>query len=305
MKLVYGWFSEEQARNFGSLLYLDKDGNEVEVSCVSEKENAYAHINDIRFVTMVQEGKYRRSSRLPLVPLHIYYPSGRKEQVNTPSSSKSSREMQSDSILNQGQNPKRDRQGDETILGTAIERGVYEPKAGIEKIGYFDPETAPFRVISGDKIAVIHGLMANMLIQMMQSVGTEQVKKVYGTALDKTGDLAVDIAVKLGLSSTEEVAKIFHQLAMEGNIAEFLLVTTTMPFFLTYSIGKTVVALTEVELELRLNALANLLLNDSDFSSVHSAPDFKARAQSLRTKRSKEFEEKKQWAIELKKSRTV
>lgn len=194
------------------------------------------------------------------------------------------------------------RTGDGTVLAKAIARGAYKPEAGTEKLGYFDPKVAPFRVFPDNKLAFLHGSLANQLTQMMQSVGGDAIRRVYGSMFDKTGDIAVDIGRKLGLSSTEEVINVFQKLAKQGNTSEFLLVTTTMPFFLTYSRDK-VVVLAEVEQELRLNALANLLLNDPEFTQVHSVADFRERLGSLLVKRRGEFEEKRAWAIELKKSK--
>ena len=105
------------------------------------------------------------------------------------------------------------RSSDGTALGDMIAMGKYRPQAGTEKIGYFDPGTAPFRVNPGNKVGIMHGSMANVLIQTIKSAGIEQVRKVYGTAFDKTGDIAVDLAVKLGLSSVEGTAEFFNQLA--------------------------------------------------------------------------------------------
>lgn len=61
--LYYGWFSEEQARVAGTFIYLDKGGNEVEVSSVtnearvsskeSEEIGYPGEFNDIKFVGMV------------------------------------------------------------------------------------------------------------------------------------------------------------------------------------------------------------------------------------------------------------
>ena len=115
-------------------------------------------------------------------------------------------------------------------------------------------------------------------------------------------DIAVDLAVKLGLSSAGQVMNTFQQLAKNESLSKFLMVTITMPFFLTYSTGK-VVVLVEVDLELRLNTLVNLLLTDPSFSSVRSASEFEAKGASLWDERKEEVEEKKQWAIDLQKSR--
>lgn len=197
------------------------------------------------------------------------------------------------------------RGGDGTTLGIAIIKGTYKPEAGSEKIGYFDPKTAPFRAYSGGKIGLLQGQLADDLIQMILSVGVDTVRSVYGSIFDKTEDVAVDLAIKLGLLSTKQVPDVFQQLAKKKSVSEFLLATTTMPFFLTYTIEKPMVLLAEVEHELKLNALANILLNDSAFRYVQSVEAFEKKARSLWDDRKEEVEEKKQWAIDFKKSRNV
>jgi len=227
----------------------------------------------------------------PLIPEELHEKRGRV------STSESQRKGPAASI-------RQGRSGDGTILGTAIAKGTYRDQAGSEKIGYLDPCTAPFRTYPGGKTGLLQGQLADQLIQMTLSVGGDAVRSVYGSMFDQTGDISVDLATKLGLSSTRQVSDIFHQLAKKESISKFLLVTTTMPFFLTYSVGK-VIVLAEVEHELKLNALSNLLLNDPDFASVHSVESFEVKAQSLWDKRKTEVEEKKQWAVDFQKSRPV
>jgi len=189
------------------------------------------------------------------------------------------------------------RRGDGTILGDVIFKGVYKPQAGSEGIGYFNPENAPFRNYPNGKTGLLQGPMADQLI-----VTIPASRGLYGSLLDESGDTAVDLAIKLSLSSTRQVLDTFLQLVKKEAISQFLLVTTTMPFFLTYSIGK-VIVLAEVDHELKLNALANMLLKDRSFSSVYSVSAFEAKAISLLDERKQEVEEKKQWAIDLQKSR--
>jgi hypothetical protein len=139
--------------------------------------------------------------------------------------------------------------------------------------------------------------MADQLIQMIPASAG-----VYGSMFNESGDIAVDLAIKLGLSSTRQVLDTFGQLVKREAVSNFLMVTTTMPFFLTFSTGK-VIVLAEVDLELKLNALAHLLLKDRSFSSVRSISAFEAKATSLWGERKQEVEEKKRWAIDLQKSR--
>ncbi len=189
------------------------------------------------------------------------------------------------------------RRGDGTILGDVISKGVYKPQAGSERIGYFNPEIDPFRTFPNGKTGLRHGSMADQLIQMIPAS-----RGAYGSMLDESGDIAVDLAIKLRLSSIRQVSDTFQQLVKKEAVSQFLIVTTTMPFFLMYSTRK-VIILAEVDHELKLNALAHLLLKDPSFSSVHSVPAFEAKATSLLDERKQEVEEKKQWAIDLQKSR--
>ena len=190
----------------------------------------------------------------------------------------------------------RGRRGDGTILGDLISKGLYKPQAGSEKIGYFDPETAPFRDFPNGKTGLLQGPLADELIQAIPAR-----REAFGDMLDGSGDLAVDLAIKLELSSTRQVMDVFLQLVNDKAVGQFLLVTTTMPFFLTYITGKRVIV-AEVYHELKLNALANLLLTDPSFASIHSVSAFEAEAASLLDKRKGEVEEKKQWAIDVQKS---
>ena len=202
----------------------------------------------------------------------------------------------------QGERPdtRRGRFGDGTILGDAISKGAYRPQAGSERIGYFNPEIAPFRTFPNGKVGLLQGPMADFLIQSIPEVIRGTRRGIYGSMLEG-GDAAVDLAIKLGHSTTKQVLDSFQQLAKQEAISRFLLVTTTMPFFLTYSTGE-VIVMAEVDHELKLNALAHLLLKDPSFSSVHSFSAFEAKAMSLLDERKQEFEEKKQWADNLHKA---
>ena len=207
------------------------------------------------------------------------------------------RELQPEFETRQAQpNSGNGRIGDGTILGDVISKGVYKPQAGIESIGYFNPEIAPFRIFPNNKTGILQGPMADLLIQTIP-----QSKELFGSMFDTSNDIAVDLAIKLGLSSTKEVLNTFQQLANKEAISKFLLVTTTMPFFVTYSVGKMII-LSEVDQELKLNALACLLLKDPDFTSVHSISEFEAKATLLLDTRKQEVEDKKQQMIALEKS---
>lgn len=191
------------------------------------------------------------------------------------------------------------RRSDGTALGYAIAKGVYSSHAGSEKIGYFDPETAPFRSFPNNKVGLVQGPLADEIIRLGQASGR----------FTKSGDAAADLAKALGLSSTKEMLDTFQKLVMNEAVSQFLLVTTSMPFFLTYSTKKVVVS--EVDHELKLNALANLLLNDPAFSSIRSVVPpydsarvvaaFENKAASLLDDRKAEVEEKTQWAIDFQK----
>lgn len=187
---------------------------------------------------------------------------------------------------------------DRTIMATAISDGTYRSEAGTEKIGYFDPNVAPFATLEGNRTGLITTNSADALLEVVRMTGGDSVVGSFYRYMveEETKDPAVNIAVKLNLASTSEVLDLFQEMANDQSIREFLLVTTTMPFFLKYSVGK-VVMLVEVEHELKLNTLANLLLNDPEFASVHSVAEFKAKAQALLNERVAEFRAKREWAV--------
>ena len=60
---MYGWYSRKQAKLAGTVIYLDEEGNEVELSSVSEGEDGRPEFDDVRLVTMVRaDGFVRRVS---------------------------------------------------------------------------------------------------------------------------------------------------------------------------------------------------------------------------------------------------
>lgn len=71
MKLSYGWYSTKQANYYGTAHYLDENGNEVEVSCVTDSSavpSDYLAGADIKFVGMVQIDTARRSEKVGTIP---------------------------------------------------------------------------------------------------------------------------------------------------------------------------------------------------------------------------------------------
>lgn len=67
MKTLYAWFSSQHAALYGSLIYEDENGHDVEVTHISGNKDAYEGIKDKRFVGLVKEGCYRKSDRVPSV----------------------------------------------------------------------------------------------------------------------------------------------------------------------------------------------------------------------------------------------
>lgn len=185
------------------------------------------------------------------------------------------------------------RRNDGTVLGELIAKGLLTPRAGSEKFGHFDPATAPFRTFPNGKTGLMQGPMADLLIQTIPAS-----RSIFGSQFDDNQDLSVTLALKLGLSSTKAALDAFQAVVQKDATAKYLIVTTTMPFFLTYDTDR-VVVVAEVEHELKLNALANLLLNDPAFSTVASVTSFEAIAESLFTQRKDQVEQKKRWAEEL------
>jgi len=203
------------------------------------------------------------------------------------------------------------RGGDGTVLGIAIAKGTYSPQAGIEKIGYFDPNTLAFCTFPGGKVTLLIDDSGAKALKIMGEAKSDPfvlsvLDTMFPSTKDKSNLNTVSlIGLKLRLSSAAEILSSFLSLTSiteEKEIAEFLMVTTFMPFFLTYSVG-TVVVISEVAQELMLNALANLLLNDPYFQDVTSVESFRTKARSLLERRRSEYEKKKQWAIDFKKLR--
>ena len=196
------------------------------------------------------------------------------------------------------------RSGDGTILGDLIAKGVYRLRAGSEKIGYFDPLVAPFRTFPNAKTGLLGGAEADQQMEIERSTSS-----VFGNMFSESKDSTVDLAARLCrrlvcLRSSDLLEK-FQELANNKAVSEFLLVTTAMPFFLTYSKDK-VTVIAEVEYELKLNALVNLLINDKAFSSKlmwSPLSELLSKLESLKDDRKEIFEERKKWAIDFEKSR--
>lgn len=194
---------------------------------------------------------------------------------------------------------KKGRRRDGTVLGKLIGKGVYTNMAGSEKIGYFDPEVAPFRTFSDGKTAFLGGAEADAHFQTVTAT-----IKVFGGMFagieDKSVKLAYDLNCKFNFRGSKYVLQTCQEIVANKDLSEFLLVTTTIPFFLTYSTGQTVV-IAEIDHELKLNALTNLLLRDTSFSNAEGSA-VKAKAYELLSERKEEVEQKRQWAIEFRKS---
>jgi hypothetical protein len=175
------------------------------------------------------------------------------------------------------------RKGDGTVLGSAIAKGVYRTEAGSEKLSYFDPEAAPFRSFPNGKVGMVQGPVADTAVSLAQAGG-------WGAQFieEFKSDAAVGIAIKLMLPSTQDVLRHFQRLATNEQVAGFLLATTSMPFSATYSSERVVIA--EVDYEVKLNALANILLNDPGFVNVRSVGTFEEKLVLLEQERSHEVE---------------
>ena len=199
------------------------------------------------------------------------------------------------------------RGSDGSILGDLISKEAYLPQAGCEPIGYFSPACAPFRTFPNGKTGLIGGTEADQQMQLRRAAW-DTFGGMFSSSGNRTVDMVVRLCDKLAFISTSFISGSQSALETlpkelnEGSTGDFLLVTTSMPFFLTYSKRQpTVVA--EVDLELKLNALANLLLNDPAFKGITCLKDFSDNLKTLMTDRKEEFEAKKQWAIEFQKSR--
>lgn len=186
------------------------------------------------------------------------------------------------------------RKADGTVLGDLIKKGVCVPNAGMKSIGRFDPACAPFRTFLNGKTGLVAGQLADQLLGMLAEPGVSNAMMMMGSSC-QSGDLAVELGRRLGLRSCQAVLETFQNLAKDEAISSYLIVTTTMPFHLTYATDK-VIVVAEVEHELQLNALANLLLNDAEFVRVDSPQVFRQKAAGLFELRKEEVERMKQWA---------
>ena len=79
---------------------------------------------------------------------------------------------------------------------------------------------------------------------------------------------------------------------------QILTVSTSMPFFLACAKGQAVVV-TEVDLELKLNALVNMVVNDPSFSRVKSSSDLQQVLARLPDERREEIEAHKAQAAQI------
>jgi hypothetical protein len=201
------------------------------------------------------------------------------------------------------------RRNDGTILGNLIANDTYSGRAGSEKIGYFDPKLAPFRAFPNGKTGLLGGPEADQ--QMRRNATIDSFSAIFSKRNDdKTVEMVDDACGKLSLlayrindSPSSELLDGFGKLTRNEAISEFLLVTTTMPFFLTYS-TRQVAVIAEVDYELKLNALFNLLLNDKSISFGSSTVrGFGEKVASFLESRKAEVEEKKHWAIDFQKKR--
>lgn len=187
------------------------------------------------------------------------------------------------------------RTGDGTVIGDLISKGIYSPAAGAEKVGHFDPACAPFRTFTNGKCGLTSGAMADQLLETMADPSVASSMELMGLA--RAGDVAVELGRKLSLRSTAEVLTAFQAVANDDAVGKYLIVTTTMPFHLTHWAGRRMV-IAEAEHELKLNALANMLLNDPEFAGIRSRSQFQEKASTLWISRAEEVERMKQWAVE-------
>jgi hypothetical protein len=178
------------------------------------------------------------------------------------------------------------RAGDGTALGDAILQGMYLPEAGSEPIGYFNPDITPFRVLPDGKIVLLYAPEWDQTLKAIQAQ-LAKLRATGGIVNDQPFDdnilsqvAALAIAVKLGLSSFQEVLTAFQPM-LENEIVGMFMAGTTMNHFLFKYTEGAIWFSEEVATEVVLNSLANLLLRDPEFITVHSPSEFEAKAVSL------------------------
>ena len=189
----------------------------------------------------------------------------------------------------------------DSVLRKLINMGALTNEAGSREVGYFNPDTLIFVAIPNGMLMLgIDSEVEEQLALMEEAKNDPFVLSTIDlTASGKTSDHnpLVTIAIKLRISSAEEILKQFRATIKDQSIGAFLMATTVMPFFLQYTepaAGK-VRVIGELSEELMLNALANLLLQDPAFANVHSVQILKKVASSLIEIRKDEYEKKKQW----------
>lgn len=170
------------------------------------------------------------------------------------------------------------RSGDGTVLGELIASGRYSATAGSERSNLFNPDTAPFRTFPNQKTGLQMGPAAAGMLEMIRGAGGWETYNVI-SGERTTGDPAVDLAARLGLDSMERLLAVFLRVSQDRGFAALVLETTTLPFVAKYSDAPPVVVV-EVDLELRLNVLANMVLNHRDFQKVDSEKKLKAAVRS-------------------------
>jgi len=145
-----------------------------------------------------------------------------------------------------------------TILDKVISLGAYRMAAGKEVIGHYDPNVAPFYICAAE----------------LPGQGPR-------IALDQ--ELAARLIERLQLQDPNDLVECFDTVRRNPEVRQVIFTTTLEPFIERYSIGKPR-GITEVMMQLELNALSRLLLADPAFQTVDS-PDRFLRAAVLFARR--------------------
>lgn len=174
------------------------------------------------------------------------------------------------------------------------------------RIGHFDPAMAPFRAQSGNTIGLFGASEADQAIETRIAT-----MALFGNQFGTTEDQAVDHIIDLcgcfgGLSKATSLLRIFEELSRNQALSEFVLATTSMPFFLSHSREQpTVIA--EVHREIEFNTIFSLLASDKEFSKLlreagKRVSELSDRITPMLTNRRAEVDAQKQWAADFRKA---
>src|SRR5262249_23435868 len=83
----------------------------------------------------------------------------------------------------QGEGRPLSRRAGGSTMGELIAKGFLDSRAGVEKIGHFDPETAPFRAFPNERLYLTRGHIADRLARKLGLSSPGEVPDVFQTVM--------------------------------------------------------------------------------------------------------------------------